>query len=274
MALKKNLTFRILVPLFFVVLFIVLVTTSSPEIHNNRDFPEIRESGILKVVTDYNSSGYYVSDDTIAGFNSELLKVIGQYSDLKIEVEVENNLEKCLQGLKDKKYDLIARNIPVNANLKNDVGFTQPIVHNKLVLVQRQPQKDELNILIRNHLDLAKKTIHVPISSPAILRIKNLSHEIGDTIFIKEDSLYEISQLIMKVAAGEIDYTVSDVNTARILSEKLKKIDIGTNIGFTHLEAWAVRKDNPLLLDSLNAWLNRFQNTKDFLRLYNRYYKK
>ncbi|GAB6011056.1 transporter substrate-binding domain-containing protein [Viscerimonas tarda] len=273
MASKRKLTSLILIPVFVVAALIVLFLIFMSDAYIERDLPEIKETGRLKVVTDYNSTGYYVSGDTIAGFNSELLRIIGQCAGLKLDIEVENDLAKSIEGLQSGKYDLIARNIPINVNMRNQVTFTQAIIHNKIVLIQRKSQKGGVNKPIRSHLDLAKATIYVPKASPAILRLNNLSHEIGDTIFIKEDSLYEASQLIMKVAAGEIDYTVSDANTARILSKKLKEIDFATDIGFTHLEAWAVRQNAPTLLDSLNAWLNRFQDTKEFLRLYNKYYK-
>ena len=33
-----------------------------------RDYPEIKEEGILRLVTEYNQSGYYVAGDTIEGF--------------------------------------------------------------------------------------------------------------------------------------------------------------------------------------------------------------
>ena len=37
-----------------------------------RDYPEIKEEGILRLVTEYNQSGYYVAGDTIEGFQYEL----------------------------------------------------------------------------------------------------------------------------------------------------------------------------------------------------------
>jgi membrane-bound lytic murein transglycosylase MltF len=274
MSSKGKLLALVLSALCVIVLFIaVSIKFLSKEQVIERDLPEIKDIGILKVVTDYNSAGYYVSGDTVAGFNSGLLKIISQYSGLELEIDVENDLMKSIEGLNSGKYDLIARNIPVNVDMKGQVTFTQPIARNKLVLIQRKMQESENRKPIRSHLDMAKVTIHVPKASPAILRIENLSHEIGDTIFVREDSLYEVPQLIMKVAAKEIDYTVSDANTARILSKKIPEIDTETDIGFTHLEAWAVRQNTPILLDSINAWLDKFQGTKQFLRLYSKYYK-
>ena len=33
-----------------------------------RDYPEIKEEGILRMITEYNQSGYFVSGDTVQGF--------------------------------------------------------------------------------------------------------------------------------------------------------------------------------------------------------------
>lgn len=43
-----------------------------------RDYPEIKEEGILRLVTEYNQSGYYVAGDTIEGFQYELSQAIAQ----------------------------------------------------------------------------------------------------------------------------------------------------------------------------------------------------
>ncbi|MFR9164892.1 MAG: transporter substrate-binding domain-containing protein [Dysgonomonas sp.] len=238
-----------------------------------KDYEEIKHEGTLHIVTDYNSLGYFVSGDTIAGFNHDMLQATQEYTDIKFKIDVENDLSTCIEKLENGTYDLIARNIPINLSLNDKIAFTQSIVKNKLVLVQKKPSKENKHEIIRNHLKLAKQTIYVPKSSPAILRLQNLSHEIGDTIFIREDSLYESSQLIMKVATGEIQYTVSDAYIASKLAKVMPEIDINTDIGFTHLEAWAVRKSSPILLDSLNAWIERFQSTKRYQVMYNKYYK-
>ena len=51
-----------------------------------RDYPEIKEEGILRLVTEYNQSGYYVAGDTIEGFQYELSQAIAQLSGLEIQI--------------------------------------------------------------------------------------------------------------------------------------------------------------------------------------------
>lgn len=67
-------------------------------------------------------------------------------------------------------------------------------------------------------------------------------------------------------------FTVCDEVVAKQLAEQLPEIDVETDISFTQLESWAVRKDSPVLLDSLNSWLQRFRNSPEFKKMYGRYY--
>lgn len=237
-----------------------------------RDYPEIMSDGELNVVTDYNSIGLFVSGDTLQGFQHEVLRALEKEWGIKIRLFLENSLDENMDGLLAGRYDLVARNIPVNIQLKDSFSFTKPITFNKQVLIQRKPEYNQGIEPIRQHLDLAGKTIHVAGESPVILRLKNLSHEIGDTIFIVKDPTYETEQLVMMVAAGDIDFSVCDERMADHLSEHFPEIDSKTDISFTHLESWAVRKSSPILLDSLDAWLGRFKTTKAFQKIYQKYY--
>ena len=237
-----------------------------------RDYSEIIDSGVLNVVTDYSSIGYFVSGDSVAGFQYEILKALEDDLNVKVNLFLENSLDDNLKGLQSQKYDLIARNIAVNSELRELYYFTEPLTLNKLILVQRKAEYNNNTEPVRQHLDLAKKSIYVPEDSPSILRLTNLSHEIGDTIFIIKDSTYGSEQLVMMVASGNIDYTVCDEKTALRLSETLPEIDIETDISFTQIESWVLRKDSPILLDSLNNWLDRIKDSKRFKEIYNRYY--
>lgn len=237
-----------------------------------KDYSEIIERCEINVVTDYNSIGYFVSGDTIQGFQYEIINALAKEWGVKVNIFLENNIQDNLKGLQEYRYDLVARNIPVNIELKDSFNFTEPLLLNKLVLVQRKSQYNDSIEPLRQHLELAKKTIHVPVGSPSILRLNNLSHEIGDTIFVIENKIYDFEQLVMMVASGEIEYTVCDEKIAIQLSEKLPEIDIETDISFTQIESWAVRKDSPVLLDSINTWLLRFKETKEFKNLLIKYY--
>ena len=151
--------------------------------------------------------------------------------------------------------------------------LTTPIVLNKQVLVQRKAISPTDSLFVKSQLDLAGKTLHVVKGSPSILRIRNLGNEIGDTIYIKEIDKYGSEQLISLVAHGDIDYAVCDESIARVVADSIPQIDINTDISFTQFYSWAVSKQSPVLLDSLNSWLHTFRNSDEFKSIYRKYYR-
>ena len=239
----------------------------------DKDYTEIKEEGVLRVVTEYNTVGYFVSGDTISGFQYDLVKLFGKEMKLQVEFYPEMNLQKSIDGLIAGEYDIIARSIPVTSELRKELNFTVPITLNKQVLVQRSAKYNKGIKPIRNQLDLAGKTLYVPQSSPSLLRIHNLSVEIGDTVYVKESEKYESEQLIIMVAKGDIDYAVCDEVIARKNKPRFPEIDIETDISFTQLQAWAVRKNSPELLDSLNTWISRLKQTREIDKIQKQYVK-
>ena len=139
-----------------------------------RDYPEIKEEGILRMITEYNQSGYFVSGDTVQGFQYELSQAIAKLSGLEVQTHLEMSLAKSFEELSDNKCDVIARNIPITSEMRENYLFTEPIVLNKQVLVQRTAEANNGQAPIRNQLDLAQKTLYIPKDSPALLRLQNL----------------------------------------------------------------------------------------------------
>lgn len=215
------------------------------DFNEQRDFDKIMKKKTLRIVV----------DDSIDDFHHELVKHFADSMGLKLYVTIERDLQKSIAGLQKGKYDMIVRSILVTNELREQVDFSRPIQFNRQILIQRND-----STLIRNQLDLAGKTIHVAKNSPYISRIKNLSEEIGDTIHIVETQLADNSQLLFMVANGEIDYTVFDERFAKL--HAIPNLDIETPIGFTQLEAWAMRKDTPELQEAVNQFLEHFLKTQ------------
>lgn len=239
-----------------------------------RDYKEIKEKGVLRLITEYNQSGYYIAGDTIEGFQYELGQAIARLSGMEVQTHLEMSLAESFKALDGQICDIIARNIPITSEIKENYLFTQPMVLNKQVLVQRRAEANEGIEPIRNQLDLAHKTLYIPKNSPALIRLQNLEHEIGDSIFVIEEELYSSEQLAIMVAKGDIDYAVCDQQIALLSSRQLPEIDIATDISFTQLQSWAVRKDSPVLRDSLDSWLEQIRRDGTFDRIYKRYYGK
>ncbi|MDR3253124.1 MAG: transporter substrate-binding domain-containing protein [Tannerella sp.] len=237
-----------------------------------RDYDAIQAEGLLRVVTEYNQHGFFVVGDTTEGFQYELLRAISTASGLEVHLFLEMSLPESFKGLDEGQYDVIACNIPVTTELREKYLFTDPVVLNRQVLVQRTAEANNATPPVRNQLELAGKTLHIPEDSPAMLRLQNLQHEIGDTIHVVENARYSSEQLIIMVAKGDIDFAVCDHRIASIARKQFPEIDIATDIGFTQLQSWVVRKQSVALHDSINSWFDRMRQTGAFNDIYKRYY--
>lgn len=238
---------------------------------SSRDYPQIVAEGVIHAVTEYNHTSYYVDGDTMAGFHYELMHAFARSHGLKSQISAEMAFDKQLEGLANGKYDLIAHGILATSELKDSLLLTIPIVLNHQVLVQRKDTTGNDSMFIKSQLGLAGKTVHVVKGSPSILRIHNLSNEIGDTIYINEIEKYGAEQLIAMVAHGDIEYAVCDESVASSLIDSLPQVDISTAIGFTQFHAWAVSKQSPILLDSLNCWLEKYKQSREYKKLCRKY---
>jgi membrane-bound lytic murein transglycosylase F len=175
--------------------------------------------------------------------------------------------------------NLIAINLTVTKERRKYVDFTVPHGQTRQVLVQRKPdnwkkmgQAELGKKLIRNQLDLAGKTIHVQNGSSYSERLKSLSDEIGDTIYIMETT-EEAEQLISLVAEGAIEYTVCDENVALVNRTYYPNIDVETAISFPQHIAWAVQKGNTTLKREIDTWLTEFKKTTKYAVIYNKYFR-
>ena len=237
-----------------------------------RDYPEIIESGILRAVTEYNTISYHADKDSLSGFDYELLNAFAQAKNLRLEVTPEMSFEERLKGLNKGKYDLIATETTVTTRSKDSLLFSHTLLLSKQVLVQRKPEKGKDSLYIHNQLELGHKTLHVVKGSPALLRLHNLISEIADTIYIQEIEQYGPEQLMAMVSGGDIDYAVCDENIAKANMHLYPNLDIDTDISFTQFYAWGVAKHSPILLDSLNQWLDEYMKSEDYQKLYKKYF--
>lgn len=247
-------------------------TEDKKETYFPRDYAEIKASGILHAVTEYNTISYHVKEDTLQGFDYELLHHFAEEKGLKLEIIPEMSYEKRIQGVIQGKYDILATGTVITSQSKDTLLFTHPILLSKQVLVQRCRSGNNDSIYIESQLELAKKKLHIIKGSPALLRIHNLISEIADTIYIEEVDQYGPQQLLAMVSAGDIDYAVCDENTAESILGQFPNLDIHTDIGFTQFYAWGVSKHSPILLDSLNTWLDSYKKTSKFKQLYKKYF--
>jgi len=244
------------------------------------DLPQIEARGSLVAITAYSATSYFIYKGQPMGYEYELLTRLAEHLNLKLEIQIENNLESMFNRLKNGSGDIIARSLTITRRRQEFLQFTEPLFTTRQVLVQRKPENWRRMMLhqieeqlITTPIDLIGKNIYVVEGSSHFTRLQHLSDEIGGNInIIPVDGDTTSEQLIQMVADNVIDYTVSDDHVALINQAYYQDIDVETPLSLPQRIGWATRKSSPELLQAINTWLEEIRKTALLQVIYNKYF--
>lgn len=268
---------------------LLLITSCSGPPHDDRDedqpvvefdLSEVRSRGYLNALVDNNSISYFYYKGGPMGYEYELLRRFCDRLNVDLRIKVITSIEEAIQLLNNGTGDVIAFPLTVTAERTQRVAFTDTHFNTSQVLVQRKP-KDWLERpvhltekdLIRDPADLIGKKVYVKHNSSFKERMEHLSEEIGGDIEIIEDSASsETEALITQVAEGVIDYTVTDQTIAMVNAAYYPILDVEMPVSLPQRIAWAVRKNSPDLLTTINEWMAGIKKDGTFRVIFDRYF--
>lgn len=256
-------------------LFSSVVLVSCVGVHQREDmsdYAKILEHDTLRVVTLNTSTSYFIYRDQEMGYHYDMIKNFADEHGLQLKIIVAQNSSVLTQMLQDGIGDVIVYEVPIENTLKDSVLYCGVSGISHQVLVQRSEKRDTL---INDVTELIGKDVYVLRDSKYETRMNNLNRELGGGIHLKyadQDTLV-VEDLIRMVSGGEIGYTVADEYIARINRTYFRNINIDMPVSFDQRTSWAVRKDSPVLADSLNAWFKRTNRQPSYLRLTKRYFE-
>lgn len=247
----------------------------------SRDLADIKEEGVLRVISSYSSTSYFLYKGQPMGYEYDLLKRFAKHLDVEFELSVSNDLDTMFQYLADGKVDLIAHGLTITNARKEMVTFSDYLYLTHQVLVQRKPENwrkmrwSQLQAsLIHDPIELIGDTVSVRANSSYLDRLSNLSDELGGVIHV--DTLHgdlSTDRIIEMVAKGEIKYTFADNNIASINASYYPDLDISVPVSFSQRMAWAVRPNSTELGSALNEWITNMKDGVEYYVIFNKYFK-
>ncbi len=283
---KSNNKLKLIRNITLIFILISILSCSSDSEDDNFNVVDIGLDKIVKrgklvAITGYNAYSYFIYRGQTMGYEYELIKRLSDHLGLELELKVVKEIPEMFRMLNDGEGDIIAFNLTVTKKRKKKVNFTHYHNITRQVLIQRKPDNwyqmtsDQIDRdILGSPLDLEDKTVYVRYGSSYIDRLDNLMEESGINIDIVEaDPDVSTEDLIKQVSEGEIDYTISDRNIALLQQAYYSNIDISTEISLPQKIAWAVRKNAPAFLDTVNSWIDSMKRTPDYYVIYNKYYK-
>lgn len=247
---------------------------------NRAALNRVLTSGKLRVATDYGYVSYLIYRNEPIGYQFELLKKFSNFLGVELEISIEESLEKSKEMLDDGKIDLIGMGMIVTQARKREFQFTNPILITRQVLVQRKPNFfEQINVFdgldfsfYREPFNIQGKTIYIEKGSDMAIKLKQMASETNDSLVILEEDKDQ-EELIRAVANGEIDYTIADKHIALVNSLYYPILDVKTPVSFPQRIAWACKIGETGLTDTINYWLDKFDQTLAAKSLYNKYFK-
>lgn len=224
----------------------------------------------LRVATLYSPASYFIYRDEEMGYDYSLAKSLTQEKGLVMDLSVAPSLPAAIRWLDSGAVDMIAYEVPVTLEYKEQVLHCGPVNETSQVLVQ--PRGKER---VKDVTELVGRDIYVEEGSKYHQRLVNLNEELGGGILIHtvdRDTLIT-EDLIQMVSTGEIPLTVVDSDIARINKTYYPNLDITLPIGFPQRSSWAVSPSRPWIADSINAWIGQEKPRQENAMLLKRYFE-
>lgn len=223
----------------------------------------------LDVAIEYSPLLLYRHADTLGGFNYDMMRMVAKQEGLVLKFHPLTALPEALDGLNGGLYDIVVADLAGSSDFQERYIVTEPVYLDRQVLVQR---KDSLAVV--STLDLGGKDVWVSSNASVVSRLQNLSAEIGDSIFVHQDSLYGSEQLVMLVATGDIDMAVVNESVANAMLKDYPELDVSTKVSFSQFQPWLLGKNNQELASRLDSAIIGFKATSCYEELFSRYFKR
>ena len=224
----------------------------------------------LIVGTLYSPTSYFYYKEDTMGYEYERICNFARDKKLATRFVIAHNMEAAIAMLDSGTIDVIAYEIPVTAEYRNRVlscGI-ENITHQILV----QPRSDTM---VTDVTQLIGRDVYVERNSKYEARLRNLDDELGGGIRIhtvEEDTLIA-DDLVEMVANGELPLTIVDSDIARLNRTYYNNIDISLEVSFPQRSAWAVKKGNQWLADTITAWARGEQAKPAYKLILKRYFE-
>src|SRR5919106_3558310 len=259
------------------------------------DLAEIRERGSITVVAPYNSTTYFIYQGEPLGYEYELLAAFAKDLGVALKIVVVTDPKSLIPALNEGEGDIAAARLIPTPDNQAAAAFTDALYHTDPVLVQQDeppaeagkgtekaikpgpadpvPEVDIQARLITNPAQLAGQRVDLPEQSPFRRTLMELSDEISGDIYVVEvGGKFADEALAQKVARGEVQFTVMQKNLADLKEAEFKNLKVRPILGQMQKVSWAVRKNSPALLATLNNWIAEKRKTPLLNSLYQKYF--
>ncbi len=247
-------------------------TPTAPIIHQTRpmhgDLDEMKKRKFVRVLVSSSQTNFFLVNGRPHGFEYELAKKYERFLNTGVpRKEFQTQLlfipvpfNQLIPALIAGKGDIAAGGLTINPERQQQVSFSDPYFsHVDEVVVSHKGMQDI------THLDeLSGHMVFLVKGSSYVQHVQQVSDKLkragrAPIMITEADEVMEAEDILQIVNAGMYKMTVVDAHIAHLWASVLPDIVVHDDLKvFSGGQiAWAVRKDNPALRKSLNAFMVR-----------------
>ena len=237
----------------FISLLLLIILMSGCQWQENTptSLEKIQDSGVLRVGTLNNQLSYYIGADGPTGLDYELAQTFAEKLGVKLEITAMFTLSELFPALERGDIDIIAAGLTVTPDRLQGFHPAPAYYYTSQIVVYKKGQRRP-----RNLAELAenKKRLAVVSGSSHEQKLK-LIRQKYPTLEWQSIPESDINDLLVKVATGELDYTVADSVDVALLQRIHPDIAIALELTQDEPVSWFVKQNSN---DSLYALMIEF----------------
>ncbi len=228
---------------------------------------QIIASGEFRAVTRNSPATFYYGDDEPRGIDYELARGYADYLGVELRMYVADQFWQIFPDVAEGKAHVGAAGLTVTAPRLEIFDFSPPYqtARRKVIYRRGSPQPHGLQDMLGGELEILAGSAYVGILEEARRQLPELTwlenREVG------------VEELVRRVAAGEIDYTMVDSHIFDLLQRSYPDAREAFTIGPETPIAWALPKSTDTSLrESVATFFAELHATGELNAILDRYY--
>lgn len=228
---------------------------------------QVLETGMLRVVTRDSPTAYIISPDGPSGPEFDLVQAFADELGVALLIDPVASISEILPKILSGEAHMAAAGLSITESRREYLNFGHPYeavdVHLIYKLGTGKPRS--LDDLFGRSIEVMAGSSHVDLLLSIQDAYPNLSWS--------ENADIEVAELMTKVAAGEIDFTVADSPDFNIQRHFYPDLRIALDLNIGDPIAWAFRKESAdSLLARADAYLIQADRSGFLAQVHERYY--
>ncbi len=218
-----------------------------------RDWTQIQKSGVLRMITFYNSRTFFIHKGGQAGFDFELLDRFARDHGLTVEVVIAQPGDDLISLLNSGQGDVICSGLPAQIDLSQFALHTRPTGYsrNLVVLPVNTPGGTEMT-------DLAGLSVTIPWGYPLVPMLQEIRQRNEVPFRLNQGpSGMEAEELMTLVSEGRLQSVVVDELAAKAGMASIEGLKQGPFLGEEFPTSWQIRLNSESLKSQLDIFLKK-----------------